>query len=216
VTCRSPRALGASPPPPAAELGSTRVRPRMNWPKSDKSDFGWRAREGAGMKIRAVRPLPTRPHAEEPRDSAASRSMRPPPSFETRPRLSLRSAGAAPQDEGGNSGRVILSPVIARLDPAIHPLQMNSLFSMDAKHDRAVGLMLRSPRGSRPALVLRSDRSRAERGGGRVSKGEGERLEPSVRPHPSRRRHTQVGFTRLAHLSSRSRVNPRSVCRLLR
>src|SRR5262249_44517144 len=38
-----------SPPPLAAELGFTRVRPRISWPKSDISDFGWRDREG-GMQ----------------------------------------------------------------------------------------------------------------------------------------------------------------------
>src|SRR5262249_32671645 len=41
----------ASPSPLAAELGFTRVRPHINWPKSDKSDFGWRDREGACKKI---------------------------------------------------------------------------------------------------------------------------------------------------------------------
>src|SRR5258708_34707965 len=47
--CRAVTTSGATsfPPPLAAELGFTRVRPHMNWPKSDKSDFGWRDREGA-------------------------------------------------------------------------------------------------------------------------------------------------------------------------
>jgi hypothetical protein len=60
---------------------------------------------------------------------------------------------------------VILSPVIAGLDPAIHPLQMKRFFPMDARvkpaHDGACqmrddansaapnDLMLRSPRSGR-------------------------------------------------------------------
>src|SRR5258707_13732642 len=48
LEARECRTLGVFPPPPAAELGFTRVRPLINWPKSDKSDFGWRVREGAG------------------------------------------------------------------------------------------------------------------------------------------------------------------------
>jgi hypothetical protein len=37
----------------AAELGFTRVRHFINWPKSETSDFGWRDREGACSKIKA-------------------------------------------------------------------------------------------------------------------------------------------------------------------
>ena len=51
----------ASPPPFTAELGFTRVRPPINWPKSDKSDFGWRDREGACSKAHACVPPPPQP-----------------------------------------------------------------------------------------------------------------------------------------------------------
>jgi hypothetical protein len=33
----------------------------IDWPKSETSDFGWRVREGACIKIRANHPLPTPP-----------------------------------------------------------------------------------------------------------------------------------------------------------
>ncbi len=56
LEARECRTLGVFPPPPAAELGFTRVRPLINWPKSDKSDFGWRVREGAGNMICACMP----------------------------------------------------------------------------------------------------------------------------------------------------------------
>src|SRR5262249_61782184 len=56
ITCAT-----ASPPPLAAELGFTRVRPPISWPKSDKSDFGWRDREGARNKTRQAHPPPQPP-----------------------------------------------------------------------------------------------------------------------------------------------------------
>src|SRR5262249_60042275 len=56
ITCAT-----ASPPPFAAELGFTRVRPPISWPKSDKSDFGWRDREGARNKTRQAHPPPPPP-----------------------------------------------------------------------------------------------------------------------------------------------------------
>src|SRR5262249_42195037 len=60
-----------SPPPQhAAELGFTRVRPPINWPKSDRSDFGWRDREGACKKMeRARSPPPHPPPPGAPRDA---------------------------------------------------------------------------------------------------------------------------------------------------
>src|SRR5262249_60560906 len=72
---KSRRALGRSPPPLAAELGFTRVRPHIDWPKSDKSDFGWRDREGACTKIRAVQPPPPPP----PQTGEGDSPGRPPP-----------------------------------------------------------------------------------------------------------------------------------------
>src|SRR5215467_7187251 len=51
--------LGAFPPPFTAELGFTRVRPPINWPKSDKSDFGWRDRKEACNKAHACKPTPS-------------------------------------------------------------------------------------------------------------------------------------------------------------
>jgi itaconate CoA-transferase len=64
----SEHAAPASPPPFTAELGFTRVRPRIDWPKSDKSDFGLEG-QGGGMQqdSRAqARPLPNPPpHAGE-------------------------------------------------------------------------------------------------------------------------------------------------------
>src|SRR6516162_9356452 len=60
-------AAPASPPPLAAELGFTRVRPPIDWPKSDKSDFGWRDREGGcdqsptTRRTERVHPLPNPP-----------------------------------------------------------------------------------------------------------------------------------------------------------
>src|SRR5262249_48689152 len=65
-------ALGAFPPPLAAELGFTRVRPHLNWPKSDRSDFGWRVREGACTKTRQSTPSPasggSRPSSRRPHE----------------------------------------------------------------------------------------------------------------------------------------------------
>src|SRR5262249_26475144 len=52
----------SSPPPLAAELAFTRVRPLINWPKSDISDFGWRDREGAATRqSNSIHPLPIPP-----------------------------------------------------------------------------------------------------------------------------------------------------------
>src|SRR5262249_15416530 len=57
------RSAPAAPPPLAAELGFTRVRPRIDWPKSDKSDFGLEGQGGGPQKDRACArtPLPTPP-----------------------------------------------------------------------------------------------------------------------------------------------------------
>src|SRR5436189_3731764 len=49
------------PPPLAAELGFTRVRPLIKQPKSDKSDFGWRDGEGAAANSEQASPLPNPP-----------------------------------------------------------------------------------------------------------------------------------------------------------
>src|SRR5262245_51372271 len=63
LATRSERAAPASPPPFTAELGFTRVRPRIDWPKSDKSDFGLEG-QGGGMQqdsLEPAHPLPTPP-----------------------------------------------------------------------------------------------------------------------------------------------------------
>src|SRR5262249_57087931 len=52
VATASEPAAPASPPPLAAELGLTPVRPRIDWPKSDKSDFGL---EGQGGDRKSTR-----------------------------------------------------------------------------------------------------------------------------------------------------------------
>jgi itaconate CoA-transferase len=59
----SEQAAPASPPPFTAELGFTRVRPRIDWPNSDKSDFGLEG-QGGGMQQDSrvqARPLPNPP-----------------------------------------------------------------------------------------------------------------------------------------------------------
>src|SRR5262249_36930972 len=66
-----------SPPPFTAELGFTRVRPPINWPKSDISDFGWRDREGACKKIGPCArtpspPLPRKREREQTESAALS------------------------------------------------------------------------------------------------------------------------------------------------
>jgi itaconate CoA-transferase len=63
ATTANERAAPASPPPFTAELGFTRVRPRIDWPKSDKSDFGLEG-QGGGMRQDSrvqARPLPNPP-----------------------------------------------------------------------------------------------------------------------------------------------------------
>src|SRR5262249_57518845 len=80
----------SSPLPLASELGSTRVRPLINWPKSDISDFGWRDREGAHTRFAHRHPPPPPPpQAGEGADRACgwriapfigmARSPHPPP-----------------------------------------------------------------------------------------------------------------------------------------
>src|SRR6266568_5324316 len=47
------------PPPLAAEVGFTRVRPLIKRPKSDKSDFGWRDGEGAAASSEQAERTPS-------------------------------------------------------------------------------------------------------------------------------------------------------------
>src|SRR5262249_38348855 len=72
VATASEPAAPASPPPLAAELGFTRVRPRIDWPKSDKSDFGLEGQGGGMQKGSRVQahPLPNPPPPGAPRDAA--------------------------------------------------------------------------------------------------------------------------------------------------
>jgi itaconate CoA-transferase len=63
ATTANEPAAPASPPPFTAELGFTRVRPRIDWPKSDKSDFGLEGQGGGMQKSSRVQthPLPNPP-----------------------------------------------------------------------------------------------------------------------------------------------------------
>src|SRR5262249_57986665 len=65
------RGAPAPPPPLAAELGLTRVRPPIDRPKSDKSDFGLEG-QGGGMRQDSrvqAHPLPNPPPPGAPRDA---------------------------------------------------------------------------------------------------------------------------------------------------
>src|SRR5262249_54052630 len=77
VTSNPSNCAGAtsSPPPLAAELGFTRVRPLYNWPKSETSDFGWRDREGARNMIEHFNSPPPHPSPAGGGGSRASLSL---------------------------------------------------------------------------------------------------------------------------------------------
>ena len=118
----------ASPPPLAAELGFTRVRPHMNWPKSDKSDFGWRDREGAWN--------------DTYRECALAPSPQPSPASGGGSRPSLRHAQGATatySTRSANSARHERRNALRLLRPTLIPRERRQ---WGASHGRGMGALL--------------------------------------------------------------------------